>query len=59
MNTQIRNSNIANGKHWVMCGKGGTLDSLPKFFDIQHYLRKSARRMKRQISSNRQIHSEF
>jgi len=59
MNTQIRSSNVIKDKNWVMCGRGGTLDSMPRYFNIQHYLRKAARRMKRQVSSYREIYSDF
>jgi len=59
MGIQSRYINVASDKNWVLYGSGRTLDSMPRRLDIQHYLRKAARRMKRQISSHRQIYSEY
>ncbi|MFA6405364.1 MAG: hypothetical protein WCW46_01265 [Candidatus Paceibacterota bacterium] len=59
MSTQTRDINVARDKNWVMYGDGRTVDSMPRRLDIQHYLRKAARRMKRQVSSHRQIYSEY
>jgi len=59
MSIQTRDIYVAKDKNWVLYGNGKTLDSMPRHLDIQHYLRKAARRMKRQISSHRQIYSEY
>lgn len=59
MYKQTRDINVARNKNWVLYGGGATLDSMPKHLDIQSYLRKAARRMRRQISSHRQIYSEY
>ena len=58
MEIQIRNTNIAKDKNWVLYDGDRTLGFLPRHLDIQHYLQKAARRMKRQVSSRRQIYSE-
>jgi hypothetical protein len=59
MYIQTRDMNVAKDKNWVLYGSGGTLDSMPRRLDIQYYLRKAARRMRRQVSSHRQIYSEY
>ena len=59
MDTQTRGTSVTRNKNWVLYGRGRTIDSLPRYLDIQHYLRKAARRLKRQVSIHRQIYPEF
>ena len=59
MSIQTRDMNSVRDKNWVLFGNGETLGSMPRHLDIQYYLRKAARRMKRQISSHRQIYLEY
>jgi hypothetical protein len=59
MYIQKRSINAAVNKEWVFSGRGGTLDYLPRYLYIQHYLHKAARRLKRQIHSSRRMSPEY
>jgi hypothetical protein len=59
MDMYTRNTSAVRDRNWVMYGNEGALDSMPKHMDIQHFLRKAARRMRRQISSHQQVYSEY
>lgn len=62
MNTRTldTNNNVAKeNKNWVLYGWGGTLDTLPRDMGIRQQLHKVTRRMRQQVSMDRQMHPEF